>query len=106
MRWKCVCLLSGQREKHCFFLTNIPIPHRVKIEVANVIAFNSAYFFPVLVDLTPDKVLLAEVICAEVVIPHQTVNFISEGDLSCQLMIHCAHENSTQVVIVLVPTDF
>ena len=106
MRWKCVCLLSGQREKHCFFLTNIPIPHRVKIEVANVIAFNSAYFFPVLVDLTPDKVLLAEVICAKVVIPHQTVNFIGEGYLSCQLVIHCAHENSTQVVIVLVPTDF
>lgn len=103
----CLCgLLSRDRVKDGLFLADIPIPYLIKVEVAHVVALDFANFVAVLVNFTPGKVLLAESVRTEVVIPDQAIRFVRERHLASQLVVHRAHEDSAEVVIVLVPTYF
>lgn len=57
-------------------------------------------------DLTPDKVLFAEIVRSILDKTRHTVRLVSESHLTTHLVIHSAHKDATQVVVTLVPPHF
>ena len=57
-------------------------------------------------DLSPDKVLFAEGVRTVLVKPSQIVFFVLESHFARELVNHGPNENTSKVVVVLIPTDF
>lgn len=106
LRWERVFLLTGNRHEHRLFLSHVPVPNFVEVQIANVVTLDFAYFLASLVDLTPAEILLTEIVRSELDKPSHPVCLVCVGHRTRELMIHGAYENTIEVVVVLIPADF
>ena len=91
---------------HRLFFAVVPVAHPIKVAETDVVARDLVYALAVTLYLTPDVVLLLEVIRAKVDVGSQIVCLISELLLADSLVTESAHEKPVDFVCAVVESNF
>lgn len=87
------------------FLAIVPVTHFVEIEETDIVSSDFADLFTMLVDLTPNVVLLLEHVSTVLNYSGYIVLLVMEGLLGDYLVAKCTHEETINLVFWLVQSN-
>ena len=92
-------------EPDVFLLADVPIALLVEVHEAHVVGVDFDCFLPIRLDLTAAPVLRLHAILSWFIKTFESILFVRERNLSCQLMAHIAHKNVEDVVTCIVKSN-